>query len=237
MPRWPTPHATVALGQGFMASVEILGFSVDQVSALTGLTHRQLQYWDATGFFRPEYSVLEGGPSAKVYSFRDLVGLSTIGILLREHKIPTRWLREASKYLHRNREAPWSSLAIFVAGREVAFRDPEHPDLFIGTVRRGQGQVLIPIELKRVAADVRAKVEGRRERSAHDYGLVEKRRQIARNAAVLAGTRIPTAAVWNLHQAEYDTDAILREYPRLTRADITAAIEYEARRRRGKTAS
>jgi len=53
---------------------------------------------------------------------------------------------------------------------------------------------------------------------------------------VLKGTRIPTAAVWNLHQANYDAAAIIREYPRLTRADVAAALDYEEERRR-KSAS
>ncbi|HEY7295362.1 MAG TPA: DUF433 domain-containing protein [Dehalococcoidia bacterium] len=50
------------------------------------------------------------------------------------------------------------------------------------------------------------------------------------NAAVLAGTRIPTAAVWNLANAGYNTDAILREYPRLRAEDVEAALAYEAKR-------
>jgi uncharacterized protein (DUF433 family) len=85
--------------------------------------------------------------------------------------------------------------------------------------------------LKRVAADIRAKVAGRRRRTPSDYGQIVKRRQIARNAAVLAGTRIPTSAVWNLHEAGYGYAAILREYPRLTPLDIREAIKYEAGRR------
>ena len=38
-------------------------------------------------------------------------------------------------------------------------------------------------------------------------------------------------AVWNFHQAGYDTQAILREYPRLTAIDIRNAIAYEHERR------
>ena len=73
----------------------------------------------------------------------------------------------------------------------------------------------MPIEWKRVAADVRSHVERGRQRAPSDYGRIEKRRQIARNAEVLAGTRIPTAAVWSLHKADYSVAAIIREYPRL----------------------
>jgi len=220
-----------------MANVEILGFSVDQVSTFTGLSVRRLQYWDATDLFRPEYSVLGGGPGAKVYSFRDLVGLATLDLLAREHKVPVQRLRDAGRYLKRHSDAPWSALAIYVAGRELAFREPDRLDVFTGATGRAKGQVLIPIELKKVAADVRAKVERRRQREASDHGRIVKQRRIARNAPVLAGTRIPTTAIWNLYQARYDTDAILREYPRLTRDDVIKAIEYEKQHRRGRHAS
>jgi uncharacterized protein (DUF433 family) len=34
----------------------------------------------------------------------------------------------------------------------------------------------------------------------------------------LDGTRIPTEAIWDFHDAGADTDEVLRAYPRLTRA-------------------
>jgi uncharacterized protein (DUF433 family) len=51
------------------------------------------------------------------------------------------------------------------------------------------------------------------------------------NAPVLAGTRVPTAAVWNLHRAGYAVGAILREYPRLKPADVEVAIAFEGKSR------
>jgi uncharacterized protein (DUF433 family) len=50
------------------------------------------------------------------------------------------------------------------------------------------------------------------------------------NAWVVAGTRIPTEAIWNFHAAGYDAEAIIREYPRLTPDDVRAAIDFESRR-------
>jgi uncharacterized protein (DUF433 family) len=49
---------------------------------------------------------------------------------------------------------------------------------------------------------------------------------------VLAGTRIPTQAIWNFYRAGYKMLAILKEYPRLTAKDVQAAIEFEANRAR-----
>jgi uncharacterized protein (DUF433 family) len=54
---------------------------------------------------------------------------------------------------------------------------------------------------------------------------------VLNNTPVVAGTRVPTEAIWNFHEAGYDTDAIIREYPQITAADVRAAIMYEESRR------
>lgn len=45
---------------------EMLAFTADQVSRLTGLSERRLRYWDKTGFFNPEYGVWRRRPSASL---------------------------------------------------------------------------------------------------------------------------------------------------------------------------
>jgi uncharacterized protein (DUF433 family) len=54
------------------------------------------------------------------------------------------------------------------------------------------------------------------------------------NAPAIAGTRIMTSAIWNFHEAGYDADAIIEEYPRIKAADIRAALAFEAQRRKAK---
>ena len=51
------------------------------------------------------------------------------------------------------------------------------------------------------------------------------------NAPVLAGTRIPTSAVWSFHEDGYTTEQIIDQYPRLYPDDIRAAIAFEQERR------
>lgn len=67
-------------------------------------------------------------------------------------------------------------------------------------------------------------------RKARDIGKVTHERNVAGNAWVVAGTRIPTATIWRYHQAGYTHDQIITEFPRLRRADIEKAIEHEQRR-------
>jgi uncharacterized protein (DUF433 family) len=47
------------------------------------------------------------------------------------------------------------------------------------------------------------------------------------NASVIAGTRIPTNAIYDLHHAGFSIPQIVSEYPRLTEKDIRAAIQFE----------
>jgi len=88
------------------------------------------------------------------------------------------------------------------------------------------------VDLKRVAADTTERVRKLRGRPAEEQGRIERRRNIARNAPRVAGTRIPTAAIWSFHQAHYTTPQILREYPSLTAEDVAAAIAWEEKHAR-----
>jgi uncharacterized protein (DUF433 family) len=84
-----------------------------------------------------------------------------------------------------------------------------------------------PVEMRKVAAETRAAAATLLERGPEQIGHIQQNRYVVQNAPVLAGTRIPTAAIWDLHQAGYSTAAIIAEYPRLTEQDVQAAIEYE----------
>ena len=68
-------------------------------------------------------------------------------------------------------------------------------------------------------------------RRADQLGKLARNRHIMHNAGVIAGTRIPTRAIWNFHSEGFDTTAILGEYPGLTPKDVRAAIEFEMKRR------
>jgi uncharacterized protein (DUF433 family) len=215
--------------------VEILAFSAKQVCRLTSLSTSQLRYWDKTNFFSPEYADEYGvGSFNRVYSFRDIVGLYAIGLLRKKYKFSLQELRSISDYLYRFHETPWSSLALHVSGRELVFRDPNAPDTFISTRPKGQGLLPFTIAFEAVAQHVERKVARLRVRRRSEIGKIGKNRLVMNNAPAIAGTRIMTSAIWNFHEAGYDTDAIIEEYPRITAADVRAALEFEAQRRRAK---
>jgi uncharacterized protein (DUF433 family) len=206
-----------------MASV-IRAFSAFHVCRLTGLSLRQLSYWDNTEFFSPYYAFENSrSPYSRVYSFEDLVGLRVIAILRNEHKIPLQKLRKIAEQLSAYHQRPWSGLVLYVVGNNVLFREPE-----TDRIRKvGHPQYVFTVALDRVTTDMQSKADALRNRREDQIGRLERHRNVVHNAWVVAGTRIPTKTVWRYHQAGYDSDSIIRDYPLLTSADIAKAISHE----------
>jgi DNA-binding transcriptional MerR regulator len=209
---------------------EILAFTADNVCRLTGLSGRQLRYWDATDFFSPELlDEYKQRAFGRIYSFRDVVGLRTIAVLRNLHRIPLQELRRVGEWLQVHHESPWSTLRFALSGRKVVFADPGTQHYLEAT---GGGQSVMQIALEPIASEMRQAAQQLRERSTEQFGSVLRKRYVVQNAWVLAGTRIPTQAVWNFHQAGFSPEALIHEYPRLTPVDVKAAIEFEASRKR-----
>ncbi len=214
-----------------MTEQRFVAFSAYQVCRITRLSIGQLRYWDKTGFFAPEFLTDDEryGAFTRIYSFRDLVGLYTVALLRKKYRFSLQQLRPVGAYLHDYSHTPWASLVLYVSGSDIVFQHPTEPDSFIGT-RPRPGQQVIPIQMERIARDVEDRANRLRKRRKNQIGRIERNRYVVHNAPVLAGTRIPTLAVWNLHKAGYNGENIRREYPRLRSKDIRVAIAFESQR-------
>lgn len=203
----------------------IQAFSTEHVVKLTRLSQGQLRYWDKTGFFSPRFaSENRRSPYSRVYSFRDVVGLKTIALLLKEHGVSLQHLRKVASKLSSIKDPLWAETKLYVLNHEVHFQEP-------GTRRirgalSGQYAMIPLVEIINNVADESKRL---RERSMEQHGKLERHRYVAHNAWVIAGTRIPTAAIRRYHEAGYSIDQILREYPSLTDEDVRAALSHEER--------
>lgn len=209
-----------------VAVAEILAFTAEHVCRLTKLSAGQLRYWDKTDFFSPELLDSNGRRTfSRIYSFRDVVGLRTISILRNQHQIPLQELRRVGDWLKHQYNQPWTALSFGLSGRKVVFRDPVKG---VYVEPSGLGQHVFEVTLSVIADDMRRAAEKLKERTADQIGSIVRNRYVVHNAWVVAGTRVPTVAVWNFHRAGYTPEQIIREYPRLTKEDIEAAIAHEA---------
>jgi uncharacterized protein (DUF433 family) len=207
---------------------EIAAFTAEHVCRLTGLSPHQVRYWDKTGFFSPTLlDDFKRRAFGRIYSFRDVVGLRTIAILRNQHRIPLQELRRVGAWLYAKHNEPWASLRFALQGRQVVFFDPETD---VAIEPRGAGQEVLSIALEPIANEMRVAAARLRERTSEQQGQVVRNRYVVHNAWVIAGTRIPTAAIWNYHKAGYSSQQIIQEYPRLSEADVEAAISFERRR-------
>jgi uncharacterized protein (DUF433 family) len=198
-------------------------FSEDHVVRLTGLSRSQLRAWDKIGFFQPDFACEDRHqPYSRIYSFQDVVGLRTIAVLRQQYRISLQQLRKVAQELTARGFGHWAEIKLYVVKGQVHFRRPGSGD--VEGVWDGQLAMVPVIE---VIQDVEVRVRDLRQRTSEQRGQVERHKYVVRNAAVIAGTRIPTAAIRRFREAGYSVDQIIRQYPTLSKEDVEAAIAHE----------
>ena len=224
----------VILERKVEAMFPLIAFTADIVSRLTGLSIRQLHYWDRQGFFSPSFADSNRRrPHSRVYSFDDVVGLRTVARLRYEGvSFPQLW--EVHRFFKSTDNKDWAGRRFWVVGDRVYFT---HEDAVIAARPMGQRVDPAILDLGPIMTDTREAVQALSQRSRDQVGQVTRDRLIMNGAPILSGTRIPTATVDWFRQNGYNDDEILREFPRLKREDIRAAVEHEESRRRGAEAA
>lgn len=147
----------------------VASFGSRAVSKLTGITQRQLQYWDEHNLVKPSVSSAEGRGSIRLYSFADLVQLKVLKGL-RDNGITLQKVRKSLHYLNKNFPNVAKPLAelSFVTDGETIFAISKTNRDAIDTLKQGQLVMYIALgsiveELKR---DVTIYTRKERERIA-----------------------------------------------------------------------
>lgn len=202
----------------------VSAFGEEHASQLTGITVRQLRYWDRTGFFTPSYAEENRRlPFSRVYSFRDIVALRVLNVLRNQYNVSLHHLRDVSRKLSGFSKEKWTATKLYVLNRRIVWVEP-------GTKlpqEVASGQYVVPVVLGSVLADTEHDVVKLNVRDDKQIGAIERSRFISRNAPVLAGTRIPVIAIKRFAESGYSVSQILEEYPDLTEKDVHAAVAYD----------
>lgn len=202
----------------------IAAFSEDHVERLTGLSKTQLKYWDRTKFYTPSLADENRRVAfSRIYSFKDIVALRTLSVLRNQHSVSLQHLRQVAQKLKHLEDRLWTAITLYVLERRVNFFNPEIDR--IEDVLSGQYALGIP--LKAIIADTKRDVKRLQTRDEDKIGKIDRARYVSHNAWVVAGTRIPAAAIKRFAEDGFSIEQIMQEYPTLTKADIEAAIEHE----------
>lgn len=119
-------------------------FSTGDVERICGLSYRQIQYWDSSGFIQP--SVRKGG-RYRLYTFRDLVFLK-LAKRLKEQKVSVQRMRRVlgslDSLLEKVRK-PLGGLTFYIEGEGILIFDG---DLLMEARQPGRGFLFRVKELR-----------------------------------------------------------------------------------------
>lgn len=199
-------------------------FTERQASRLTGVSVRQLRYWDKTGLFTPQFAdENRRNAYSRIYSFIDVKALRVMNALREGHGVSVQHLRAVAAKLCALDNGGWSRVTLYVLNGRVIFDDPQDG----GQREIVSGQYCFDLPLAKVESDLRRDIAALSVRDAEQIGKIRRDRFVSHNSPVIAGTRIPVSAIRNFHQDGFTTQQIIAEYPGLTAADVKAAIDFD----------
>jgi uncharacterized protein (DUF433 family) len=209
--------------------IPLRAFSTQYAAEVTGLSTQLLGRWARSGFFVPKWPGDDRRPYTRVYSLVDVFALRTIA-LLREKKVPFSEIEQVRDCIIEAASQERGNQRFYVVGRKVFCSKDDAQ-----AAARALGAKAAPeiIELAAIRDEVRRNAEQLRVRKPEEIGKVIRTRGTLSGAWRIAGTRIYTALIADLVEEGYSPEEIIAELPRLTPADIEAAVAFE-RERRGK---
>lgn len=133
------------------------GVNAKTACRITGLSYRQLDYWDRTHFIKPSLQEAKGTGSARLYAFVDLIQLR-VARMLREKGISLQKIRRCLTYLKKHApevEKPLAQLRLLTDGDSI-FVLTKDPKVMVDTLKGGQ--FVFSLALGEIVAEVRGKV-------------------------------------------------------------------------------
>ena len=145
-----------------------MSFNTNTVVKLTGLTPRQIDYWDRTHFIKPSVKEAAGYGTGRLYSFEDIVQLKVARTLI-DKGVSLQKIRKAITYLKKNFPDVKKPLAEmrFLTDGETIFVLADKKEKILDTLARGQmvfalaiGELIEELkgELKKISQDRKYKV-------------------------------------------------------------------------------
>jgi len=135
-----------------------MGFNTKTVCNLTGLTKRQIDYWDRIHFIKPSVKEASGHGSVRLYSFTDLVQLKVARALL-ERGLSVQKIRKSITYLKKtfpNIEKPLAAMRLLTDG-ETIFVLTENKEVILDTLSKGQ--MVMSIAIGEIIEELKGEVE------------------------------------------------------------------------------
>ncbi len=123
-----------------------MAFNTKTVCSITGLTNRQVDYWDRTHFIKPSLREASGYGTARLYSFNDLVQLKVAKTII-DKGVSLRKIRKSITWLKKNFpevEKPLAQMKFLTDGEKI-FVLAKDKGVIMDTLAKGQLVMAIAI--------------------------------------------------------------------------------------------
>ncbi|NTW58521.1 MAG: MerR family transcriptional regulator [Nitrospirae bacterium] len=148
-----------------------MSFNTRTVASLTGLTQRQIDYWDRTHFVKPSLKEAAGYGSGRLYSFVDLVQLK-VAKTLKDKGVSLQKIRKSINYLKKHFPDVQKPLAEmrFLTDGDTIFVLTKNNQAILDTLAKGQmvfalalGEIIEQLkgEVKNISKDRKYKVNAK----------------------------------------------------------------------------
>lgn len=115
--------------------MENLTYSGTRAAQIVGITYRQLDYWARTNLIRPSKSDAAGSGTRRQYTYRDLLELKVVKMLL-DAGIKLESVRDVFNYMRDHVDTDISAAHLVISGTSVILCDG---DKLTDVLRNGQG--------------------------------------------------------------------------------------------------
>ena len=133
-----------------------MGFTTAQVKSLTGLSTRQLEYFEQTGLLVPSIRHKQGKGHNRLYSFRDLIVLRIIAQLHQEQHVSLQSVRRAVAYIHNAEGFEVSQAVLVVNGDDIMF---VNRDQSLTSLIKHPRQLMWVLDIRAVTQDLQEQMQ------------------------------------------------------------------------------
>lgn len=208
-------------------------FTQELVSRITGLSKRQLEYWDETHVIKPSIAERTGYGRPRLYSFRDVIKLKVAAEMRDAGKLPSN-MRETMQALEaRGIDDPFVTITFVLTtdGNRIAYIDPVTGELLDAHHGSQVDQKVESFGLP--LRDLRTGLEETiQQLLARRHGEITRLRNVQGHQPIVEGTRVPTSKIAAVANAGWSRQRILSAFPHLTAEDVDAALKHERGRRK-----
>jgi predicted RNase H-like HicB family nuclease len=135
-----------------------MAFNTKTVCNITGITQRQIDYWDRIHFIKPSVKEASGYGSVRLYSFKDLVQLK-VAKTLKDKGLSVQKIRKSINYLKKTfpeAKKPLAEMRLITDG-ETIFVLAENKEVILDTLSKGQ--MVMSIAIGEIIEELKGEVE------------------------------------------------------------------------------